>query len=130
MLSRKSVNGPEIDESCHFPASLYPLPLHIDHIIARQHGGLSVLENLAFSCLHCNRHKGPNIAGTDPKTGELVRLFHPRLDRWNIHFEWAGALVVSSTAIGRATIHVLSMNDPDFLAAREALIQERAFPFE
>src|SRR5271166_4827055 len=53
-----------------------------------QHGGLTVLDNLALSCLHCNRHKGPNIAGTDPRTGEVVRLFHPRNDQWSVHFEW------------------------------------------
>jgi hypothetical protein len=106
------------------------LPFHIDHIIARQHGGATVLENLAFSCLHCNRHKGPNIAGTDPSTGKLVRLFHPRKDRWKAHFEWNGAVLVGRTVIGRATINVLSINDPDFLAVREALIREQAFPFE
>jgi hypothetical protein len=102
----------------------------VDHIIARQHGGLTVLENLAFACLHCNPHKGPNIAGTDPNTSELVRLFHPRTDQWNGHFKWMGAALAGSTAIGRATIHVLSINDPDFLAVREALIREREIPVE
>src|SRR5271166_1429460 len=75
-------------EYCHLPTSVYPWPFHVDHIIARQHGGLTVLDNLALSCLHCNRHKGPNIAGTDPRTGEVVRLFHPRNDQWSVHFEW------------------------------------------
>ena len=77
-------------EYCHLPASVFPLPFHIDHIKARQHGGLTVLENLALACLHCNRHKGPNLAGADPNTGEIIRLFHPRTDRWTEHFEWAG----------------------------------------
>jgi hypothetical protein len=104
------------------------VPFHVDHIVARQHGGLTVLENLAFACLHCNRHKGPNIAGTDPTTGDLVRLFHPRNDHWNVHFEWTGVALTGRTAIGRATIHVLSINDPDFMAVREALIGEQAFP--
>jgi hypothetical protein len=106
------------------------LPFPVDHIIARQHGGQTVLENLAFACLHCNRHKGPNIAGTDPNTSELVRLFHPRTDQWNEHFEWTGAALAGKTAIGRVTIHVLSINDPDFLAVREALIREQEFPVE
>jgi hypothetical protein len=34
------------------------------------------------------------------------------------------------TAIGRATIRVLAINDPDFLAVRAALIEERVFPIE
>ena len=111
-------------EYCRLPASVYPLPFHVDHIIARQHGGLTVLENLALSCLHCNRHKGPNIAGRDAATGELVRLFHPRQDRWIDHFEWAGSELAGRTSIGRVTIQVLAINAPDFLAVREELAGE------
>ena len=66
-------------EYCCLPARAYPLPFHVDHIVARKHGGQTVLENLALACLHCNRHKGPNIAGNDPNTGDVVRLFYPRL---------------------------------------------------
>ena len=29
-------------EYCRMPASVYPLPFHVDHIIARQHGGATV----------------------------------------------------------------------------------------
>ena len=114
-------------EYCHLPASVYPLPFHADHIVARKHGGSTVLENLALACLHCNRHKGPNIAGTDPDTGEIVRLFHPRSDLWSEHFEWTGAELTGRTKIGRVTIQVLAINNADFLAMREALIQERPF---
>jgi hypothetical protein len=60
----------------------------------------------------------------------MVRLFNPRTDRCNDHFEWTGADVAGRTAIGRSTVHVLAINDPDFLAMREALIQEGAFPAE
>jgi hypothetical protein len=115
-------------EYCRLPASVYPLPFHIDHIVARQHGGLTALDNLALACLHCNRHKGPNIAGRDPATGELVRLFHPRKDKWSEHFEWNAAELAGRTAIGRITIQVLAINDPDFLAVREALMEEGVLP--
>jgi len=117
-------------EYCRLPASVYPLPFHVDHIIAQQHGGLTGLENLALACLHCNRHKGPNIAGRDPVTGEIVRLFHPRQDQWSDHFAWTRAALVARTVIGRVTTQVLAINDPDFLAVREALIAERAFPLD
>jgi 5-methylcytosine-specific restriction endonuclease McrA len=117
-------------EYCRLPVSVYPLPFSVDHIVARQHGGPTVLENLALACLHCNRHKGPNIAGADPRTGEIVRLFHPRLDRWSDHFEWMRATLTGRTSIGRVTIQVLAINDPDFLAVREALIQEQSFSLE
>jgi hypothetical protein len=62
-------------EYCRSPQSSYPtVPFPIDHIIARQHGGTTTAENLALSCLHDNTHKGPNIAGIDPRTGKVTRL--------------------------------------------------------
>jgi len=106
---------------------MYPLPFHIDHIIARQHGGLTELGNLALACLHCNRHKGPNIAGRDPESHQIVRLFHPRSDEWTEHFEWKGPWLEGTSPIGRTTILVLAINAPEFLAVREAFIEERAF---
>ncbi|MFZ4763807.1 MAG: hypothetical protein ACOYMN_02540 [Roseimicrobium sp.] len=33
---------------------------------------------MAFACFRCNSHKGPNLSGVDPSTGQLERLFHPR----------------------------------------------------
>ncbi len=117
-------------EYCHLPTSVYPLPFHVDHIKARQHGGLAILENLAFACLHCNRHKGPNLAGADPNTGELVRIFNPRMDQWTEHFEWIGSILAGRTAIGRVTIQVLAINDPDIVAVRETLSEEQALPLE
>jgi len=65
-------------EYCHLPASIYPLPFNVDRIIARQHGGATIIDNLALACLHWNPHKGPNIAAHDATVDELVRLFHPR----------------------------------------------------
>ncbi len=83
------------------PRSGYLHALQIDHILARQHGGETNLENLALACVHCNQRKGPNIAGRDPVTGEVVRLFHPRQDVWRDHFEWDGPDLAGRTQIGR-----------------------------
>ncbi len=66
-----------IREYCRLPQSLDVFPFQIDHIIAEQHHGPTVAENLAVSCLNDNLHKGPNIAGLDSNTGLLTRLFHP-----------------------------------------------------
>jgi aspartate-semialdehyde dehydrogenase len=52
------------------------------------------------------------------------------MDEWSEHFEWTGAVLGARTAIGRVTIQVLAINDPDFLAVRAALIAEQAFPLE
>ena len=114
-------------EYCGIPFPGYTLPFQIDHVVARQHGGSSDLANLALSCLHCNRHKGPNIAGRDPATGEVQRLFHPRKDSWIDHFQLDGAVLAGRTAIGKVTVQVLAMNEPEFLAAREALLGEGVY---
>jgi hypothetical protein len=106
---------------------MHPAPFQIDHIIARQHGGASDYENLALACIHCNRFKGPNIAGLDPETLEIVRLFHPRRDRWLEHFEWNGPELIGRTALGGATVAVLFMNDAEVILLRRALLEEGVF---
>jgi hypothetical protein len=111
-------------EYCRIPHPRYRLPFQIDHIIAHQHGGPTAIGNLALACLHCNRFKGPNIAGLDPGSNELVRLFHPRTDIWDSHFQFEGARIAGTTAIGRATVQVLAMNAPDLLLVRLELIGE------
>lgn len=113
-----------ICEYCRLPQVFSAIPFEIDHIVAQKHGGPTREENLALSCFYCNSRKGPNIAGVDPVSGRIVRLYHPRKDRWSRHFEWAGAVLQGKTASGRATIVVLSMNDPDAVAVREALLDE------
>jgi 5-methylcytosine-specific restriction endonuclease McrA len=54
---------------------------HVEHIVARQHGGGDSLENLALACHLCNAHKGPNLSGIDPATGRVAPLYHPRGER-------------------------------------------------
>ncbi|PYJ07687.1 MAG: restriction endonuclease [Verrucomicrobia bacterium] len=97
-------------EYCGLLQTQEPLAFHIEHIIARQHKGPDVAENLALACHHCNLHKGTNLSGIDPQTGEVVRLFHPRKDEWVEHFASHGGLVIGLTAIGRATAALLRMN--------------------
>lgn len=109
-------------EYCRFPESYAYLGFEIDHIIAEKHGGETIVENLAWSCYYYNSYKGPNIAGWIKETGEVVRLFNPRVDLWNAHFGWHGAAIVAKTTIGQATISVLQFNHPDALAVREWLL--------
>lgn len=104
------------------------LPFQLDHIIALKHDGPTSPDNLALSCYACNIHKGPNVAGIDRDTREVVPLFHPRRDRWDDHFMWQGAKLVGRTPTGRATVAVLAMNLPHRRALRESLITEGAFP--
>ncbi len=115
-------------EYCQMPQS-YAEPTHeIDHVIAEQHRGPTTLNNLALACFHCNNHKVPNIAGIDPETTELIRLYHPRLDRWEEHFAWKGPRLVGVTAICRTTVEVLAINIRHRVAHRQALMEEGVFP--
>lgn len=118
----------EICEYCRMPQAFYRQRFPIDHVIARQHGGTTIEENLALCCPSCNRYKGPNVAGIDAVTGQLVPLFHPRKDRWNEHFHWQGARLIGLTPLGRTTIAVLNINNGKYVSTRESLIAEGVFP--
>lgn|SRR5262245_28376488 len=115
-------------EYCRMPQKFYLVVFQVDHVIAKQHGGATVLENLALACLHCNKHKGPNIASVDPITGQMVPLYNPRRDRWEVHFAWRGHELVGLTPVGRASVQCLDINHPDYLAVRAALLMEGVFP--
>jgi 5-methylcytosine-specific restriction endonuclease McrA len=95
---------------------------HVEHIIARQHGGTDDPENLALACNRCNACKGPNLTGIDPETSTVVPLFHPRRDAWADHFEFQHARIVGKTPKGRATVNVLQINDERRLERRAELL--------
>lgn len=116
-------------EYCQIPQALDPLPFQIDHIIAEQHGGWTESGNLALACLSCNKRKGPNIAGLDASTGNIVPLFNPRIQKWSRHFHWRGVVLMSRTQVGRATVAVLGINRLEYVAFREELRNEGFFPY-
>jgi 5-methylcytosine-specific restriction endonuclease McrA len=76
-------------EYCRLPEEAFTRPFHIEHIVAKQHGGKTQAENLALACWYCNLKKGPNLTGIDPESATVVVLFHPRRDRWSDHFAFA-----------------------------------------
>jgi len=69
-------------EYCRMPQIYEELPFEIDHVVAEQHGGKTIVSNLALACFADNHHKGPNLAGIDPKTRKRTWLFNPRRHRW------------------------------------------------
>ena len=97
---------------CHTPVWITGAHLVTDHIIPEGAGGLTVLANLCPACHACNESKGMQMDGLDPRTGERVRLFHPRQDTWRAHFQWSedGGSILGLTASGRATVAALNMN--------------------
>jgi len=82
-------------ENCRLPAEHVQVPFEVEHVVAKQHGGSDAPGNLAFACLHCNRHKGPNLSGSrrrEPGSGDpvggysSVAVSRPTRDR-----SWSGA---------------------------------------
>jgi hypothetical protein len=96
----------------------------VDHIISIKHGGKTLLMNLAYACPDCNRYKGSDLGTYLDDSLNLVRLFHPRIDIWDEHFETDNSgLITALTDIGAATLKVLSINHPDRIIERRLLWQ-------
>lgn len=109
-------------EYCGLPQSALPFTsFHVEHIRPKKHDGSDDPSNLALACGHCNRHKGPNLAGIDPKTNEMASLFNPREHNRDDHFALKGILINGLTPIGRATVRVLNMNSWIQLRIRDDL---------
>ncbi|WNZ23953.1 HNH endonuclease [Leptolyngbya sp. NK1-12] len=100
----------------------------VDHIIAQKHGGPTTADNLALSCLSCNRHKGTDIATFDPATGEITLLFHPRNQSWVEHFRLNNGRSEGMTPAGRVTAKLLMFNTPTRILERQLLIAQKQYP--
>lgn len=105
-------------EYCLMPDAAAYHAHQVDHIIAVQHGGADDLDNLALSCVRCNRYKGPNLGSIDPDTGDLVAFFHPRKQRWETHFRLSEGYITGLTPEGRVTERLLRFNDPERVLER------------
>lgn len=107
-------------EYCRAPQSATGQMFHIDHVVPRTARGRTVAENLSVACSHCNLAKARRTRAVDPRSGQLVRFFNPRSDRWDAHFRWSGDgfEICGRTAIGRATTMALNMNDALMRSAR------------
>jgi len=91
---------------------------HIDHVIPVVAGGETTADNLALACVSCSLRKGARQKIEDPETGEVVCIFNPRQQRWNVHFAWNGVEAIGLTATGRATVKALNLNRSTMLAIR------------
>ncbi len=127
---RKFVQARAFDrcEYCLLALSDAGFPHEIDHVISRKHGGTSDPENLALACYLCNRYKGSDVASLHPATCEIVRLYNPRKDRWEIHFRIIGPVVEPLTGIGAATAQLLRLNVTDRVAERQLLQSLNRYP--
>jgi hypothetical protein len=115
-------------EYCLIQQTDTPASHEIDHLIARKHGGQSVIENLAIACLQCNRNKGSDLTAIDPESQTVVPLFNPRVQLWPEHFGLAEARIVGLTPTGRATTELLKFNTPVRVEFRQLLMEETRYP--
>jgi 5-methylcytosine-specific restriction endonuclease McrA len=101
---------------------------HAEHIVAKQHGGSDDASNLALACHRCNLRKGQNLTAIDPVTREVVPLFHPRSNDWAEHFIVESERIIGVTAVGRATVQLLAMNDARRLEPRTQILSSGEQP--
>jgi hypothetical protein len=109
---------------CGLAESTVEIPFHVEHVVAKQHGGGDALNNLALACDRCNLFKGPNLTSIDPESGAIEPLFHPRRDEWNEHFSLHDSRIVGLTPKGRATVSLLQMNAPARVQLRRSIGQK------
>lgn len=115
-------------EYCRLPETCSFAVHQVDHIIAEKHGGPSNEDNLALCCIACNQFKGTDLASMDPLRSRTTLLFHPRKHRWSDHFHFKGAHIQALTAIGRTTVRLLRMNDPERVAERALMLHAGLLP--
>lgn len=110
---------------CLTPEPILGRPMVIDHIMPKARGGTSVRENLWLACRRCNEFKGSRTHAVDPLTDVEVALFNPRRQSWSVHFAWSedGTKIVGLTAIGRATVASLRLNNEEIVGARWLWVQ-------
>jgi HNH endonuclease len=105
-------------EYCFLPNGVSFYPHEIDHVIATKHGGETLANNLAYTCLRCNRHKGSDLGSFDPATGEFSFLFNPRTQVWLDHFYQEEGEIHGKTPEGRTTANLLKFNNPNRIRER------------
>jgi HNH endonuclease len=100
----------------------------VDHVISEKHGGPTEEGNLAYACVFCNRAEGSDIGSLDWVSGEFVRFFNPRTDRWTDHFVLAADRIEPQTPFGRATARILNFNSMERVLERAALREVGRYP--
>lgn len=85
-------------------------------------------DNLAYACPRCNQNKSSDLGTYLPGSNRLTRLFNPRKDTWEKHFELVDGEVVPRTNIGASTVKVLCLNDPDRIILRRLFAQFGSYP--
>lgn len=91
---------------------------------------MAFLSPWSTSYPRCNESKGKLIEAVDPQTGESMPLYNPRTQEWATHFAWSedGTRIIGQTAVGRATVEALSLNDDLRVRARAIWVEAGYHP--
>lgn len=94
--------------------------LEIEHLLPLAAGGTDEEENLWLACRDCNSYKSSKIYVLDEETNRKVKIFNPRRQVWQRHFEFNSMTgeITGKTVCGRATVTALRMNSDQALIAR------------
>jgi len=108
-------------EYCGVSEQVTGIPLEADHIIPLSQQGVTEQVNLCRACSQCNTYKADQTEGVDPESMTRAPLYNPRQQSWAEHFAWSenGTQIIGLTAIGRATVAALKMNNPVSIRARK-----------
>lgn len=106
---------------CLTAEAIVGTPMDFEHIIPECKGGLTEEKNLWLACSLCNSYKGTLTEYEDPVSGQVVKLFNPRRQAWNEHFEWidGGTCILGLTSLGRATVAALQLNREPLVFSRK-----------
>ena len=116
-------------EYCRSQERYATQPFSAEHSVPRRDGGRTTVENLTLAYQGCNNHKYTKTTATDPLSGVMVPLFHPRRQRWLDHFAWDSTYtVVGLTPTGRATVEALQLNRPGLVNRRRILFAAGEHP--
>lgn len=117
-------------EYCHAPEAVFNSLLEVEHVVPVARDGEDTAANWALACRACNLYKAAHVSGSDPESYVVVRLFHPREDQWEDHFQIAtdSGRIIGRTPIGRATVARLGMNSEAQVAARQHWMRLGLFP--
>jgi HNH endonuclease len=112
-------------EYCHAPEMVFNFPFEVEHIVPISKGGANTEYNLALACRSCNLRKGTRSSGIDPESDTEARLFNPRQNEWNDHFqvETESGTIKGKTVIGKVTLACLKINSKLQIIARRLWIR-------
>ncbi len=87
------------------------------------------MDNLAYSCPHCNQYKGTDFTTFLESYTVIVTIFNPRLHDWNKHFTVENGMILPRSKIAKATVKLLKLNEPERIIQRQILQETGAYPF-